>query len=211
MMKSLLQYKKTLLAILALMSIFITQSAYADTTVNIGEMFSNSSDTWVAGMKLARGISFIAGIILSCAALFRLKEEASSHNHQRHGVKAPIMLFCVGAFLITLPGTIDTATQTLSLGDNSATELLSRTHTDTGEQQVEDAINGVLLFVKLIGHIAFIRGFFLLKDYGNGKDGTFGRALTHIIGGAMAINIETTVGILAATFLPGLSLTGFSG
>lgn len=195
---------------MALFSIFLTQSAFADTNVNIGTMFSNSSDTWVEGIQLSRGVSYIAGIILSCAALFRLKEEASSHTNQRHGVKAPIILFCVGAFLISLPGTIDTATETLSLGDNSAMNLLSQTHTDTGDAQVESAINGVLLFIKLIGHISFIRGFFLLKDFGNGKDGTFGRAITHILGGALAINIETTVGILSATFLPGLSLTGFS-
>lgn len=190
-----------------LFSVFFTESAYADSAaVNIGTMFANGSNLWVEGMQLARGVSFVAGMLISGAALFKLKEVGDGRTQ----LKTPIIWAVAGAFLMALPGTIETATQTLSLGSNSAFSLLSNSHTTSGDAQVEAAVSGVLLFIKLVGHIAFVRGFFLLKEYGGGKEGTLGRAMTHIFGGAACINIETTFGILANTFYPGMSFTGFS-
>lgn len=179
---------------------FFTQNANAaGASENIGTMFENSQSTWVAFMNLARGIAWLSGVIISCAALFKLKYV----NEGKIGIKTPLMWAFVGAALIALPGMISTATQTLSLGDNTATSLLSRDHGTSMIPGSQEAVNGVLLFIKLVGHVAFIRGFFLLKDFGSGKEGTMGRALTMIFGGAACINIEAFVGILAATFFPG--------
>jgi len=190
-----------------LFSVCFTESAFAEgAAVSIGTMFANGNNLWVEGMQLARGFSFIAGLVISGAALFKLREVGDGRTQ----LKTPLIWAVAGAFLLALPGTIETATQTLSLGSNSAYKLLSNSHTTTGNQQVEAAFSGVLLFIKLVGHIAFVRGLFLLKEYGSGKEGTLGRALTMIFGGAACINIETTFGILANTFYPGLSFTGFS-
>lgn len=62
-----------------------------------------------------------------------------------------------------------------------------------------NTMKAVLMFIQFIGLIAFVRGGLLLKAIGEHKDGAMGRALTHIFGGAAAINITWAVSILAAT------------
>lgn len=117
----------------------------------------------------------------------------------------------IGAALIAMPAWIDTMTQTMSLGTNTGTQLLSQ----AGSSSIPgmgDAMNGILLFVKLLGHLAFFRGLLILKDYGSDKQGAgLGRGLTHLFGGAAAINIEATTALLASTFFTGISLPGGLG
>ncbi len=66
-----------------------------------------------------------------------------------------------------------------------------------GGGAAEPTIHAVLAFFQFIGLIAFVRGTLILKALGENKDGAMGRALTHILGGAAAMNISWTVGILA--------------
>lgn len=61
------------------------------------------------------------------------------------------------------------------------------------------AIAASLIFVQFIGVIAFARGLYMLKLMGENKDGTMGRALTHILGGAASMNIIWTIKVLAGS------------
>ena len=93
----------------------------------------------------------------------------------------------------------------MALGAATGTEL-SRVPSGGGAPGAAAALEGVLLFVKMIGHIAFLRGFLILKGVAEGSQNqTVGKALTHILGGAAAININATVEILANSFAPGLA------
>lgn len=181
--------------------------AYAN-SVSIATMFESSSNTWVAFMNLSRGLAFLLGIIVTSMALFKFKEV--SEGGGRTTVKTPLIWTAVGAAFVSFGATLSVGTETLSLGTSNGASLLSQNHTETGNAHVEAAIRGILIFIKLVGHVAFIRGLLLLKEYGQGKEGTVGRAITHILGGAACINIEPFVGMLAATFYPGMSFTGFS-
>ena len=94
----------------------------------------------------------------------------------------------------------------MALGAATGTNL-SRVPAGGGAPGVAEALKGVLLFVKLVGHIAFLRGFLILKGVAEGSQGqTVGRAITHILGGAAAINIDTTVDFLVNTFAPGMGI-----
>ena len=53
------------------------------------------------------------------------------------------------------------------------------------------------MFVQLLGVIAFVRGLLILKSIGENKDGALGRAMTHIFGGAAAMNISWAITMLA--------------
>ncbi|WP_175992683.1 hypothetical protein [Burkholderia vietnamiensis] len=184
-----------------------TQSAMAQSTGSVATMFNNASSTWVALINFTVGASFLAGIVVSCAGLFKLKDVADG----RTKLKTPIWMTIIGAALIAMPAWIDTMTQTMSLGSNTGTQLLSQAGS-SGLAGVGDAMNSVMLFVKLLGHIAFFRGMLILKDYGSDKQGAgLGRGLTHLFGGAAAININATVAILASTFFTGLTLPGGLG
>lgn len=170
----------------------------------IDAMFSNFADSSIALMKLAVWSAFVIGIVVSGAGLMKLKEYGSEPGRHKFG---PVLwTIATGAMLISVPGFINTATETLSLGQNTGTSLMSRGGGGGGGVPgMAGAMAGVLLFVKLIGHLAFIRGILMLKAMGEGKQGaSMGPALTHIFGGAAAININATAAMLAATFAPGL-------
>ena len=128
-----------------------------------------------------------------------------SEGGGRTKLSTPILLAVIGATLISFPIATNIATETMALGAATGTEL-SRVPSGGGAPGAAAALKGVLLFVKMIGHIAFLRGFLILKGVAEGSQNqTVGKALTHILGGAAAININATVEILANTFAPGLA------
>lgn len=186
--------------ILTFLAMSIYQQAFAEN--NISTMFANGEASFKSIMTLVGASSFVIGIIIGAMALFKLKEV----NDGRATIKTPIMWTIVSAALISLPASIGTIATTLTAKGYHGTGLLSSIQDTSGLPGVAEALSGVLIFVQLLGHIAFVRGLFLLKDAGAGKDGTLGRGLTHLFGGAAAINIQTTVGILARTFFKGVTM-----
>ena len=165
---------------------------------DIGDMFANFASSSVSLMNLVVGAGFVLGILISGKSLMSFKEYSESGG--RTQLKTPIGLFFVGICLIALPGSINVATETLSLGANSGTNLFSEGGGGGGIPGMDAAMRGVLLFVKLVGHIAIFRGFLIVKRAAEGQQGgEMGRALTHILGGAAAVNINQTINILANT------------
>lgn len=196
--------------VFSLLLLAVAGQAQAQSLPDVGEMFANFSDSAVILMDLSVGIAFVCGIAISVFALMKLKDFAED---PRAKLSVPIGLFAVGAALIVLPGTLNMATETLALGANTGKDLLSLDPSGGGTGAVESmaaAMKGILLFVKLIGHIAFIRGFLMLKKMAEGGGQIrFGQALTHIIFGAAAININMTASLLAKTIAPGMGAIPF--
>ncbi len=188
--------------LLVFLGMSIYQQASADVVGTISTMFANGSDSFMAIITLVRGVAFVAGLIIGGAALFKLKEV----NDGRATIKTPIVWAMISAALISIPASMATIAMTLTNKGYHGAGLLSDVQDTSGIPGVAEALTGVLIFVQLLGHIAFFRGLLLLKDAGAGKDGTLGRGLTHLFGGAAAINIQTTVGILARTFFKGVTM-----
>jgi len=66
--------------------------------------------------------------------------------------------------------------------------------------KIERVIEAVMVFVMLVGFIAFIRGWFVLKAFADGQSGaTLAQGLTFLFGGALAINLGELVNALQAT------------
>lgn len=193
-------WKKILLTAFTL---FFTTSAFADENVDLATMFATSSNSWISISHFIVGLSVLLGVCSASYALFILKARSEPGQAINIPLKKPIMWIFVGAALINFGMTSTTITESLSMDESQGMSLLTENHADSGDESVEKAINGVLYFAKMIGHIAFVSGFLMLRkvgDNGPNNDETFRKAITHILGGAMAINIETTVSILAATF-----------
>jgi intracellular multiplication protein IcmC len=200
----------TLAWVLAFLFALPLSASAQSSTPNLAEMFTNFSESSVALMTLAKGVAFLLGLCITGVGLFKLKQFSEAGG--RIGIQQPLIILFVGTCLIALPGMIDMTTETMSLGASTGTELLSEPNVGGGVPGMDGAIKGVLLFVKLVGHLAFIRGFLILKDVGEQKQGaSIGRALTHILGGAAAININATIAMLGATFAPGMDLGGLGG
>lgn len=189
--------------VLVLLVLGISPAHAAASAPSIDQMFANFSSASVAIMNLVRWMALPVGIFISFSGLLRLKDVAEGGGRVK--LHTPVMLILLGATLIAFPVATNIATQTVALGAATGTEL-SRVPAGAGAPGVQAALEGILLFVKMVGHLAFFRGFLILKGVAEGaQQQTIGRALTHIFGGAAAINIDTTTQILVNTFAPGMA------
>lgn len=187
--------------VLFCMLVCFCQSAFAE-TASLSSIFVNGQDAWKAIMTLTNVTAFVAGIAIGAAALLKLKEVSDG----KQSIKVPIMWTMVSAALIAIPSTMGTFMSTLTNEGYHGNNLLSQVSDDSGIPGVADAMKGVLLFIQMLGNIAFFRGLILLKHAGSGKEGMLKSGLFFLFGGAAAINVQTTVGILARTFFTGMTL-----
>jgi hypothetical protein len=67
--------------------------------------------------------------------------------------------------------------------------------------QFQTAVNAALSFVQIIGFIAFVRGWMIMKKVVEGGGNvSMAQGMTHIIGGVLAVNIAPFLKIMDTTF-----------
>lgn len=167
--------------------------------VTIGSMFANFSGSVLAIIKLIKVAAYIIGVFLVVGSIFKFSQLGQGQVQ----AKTPLIMFFSGIGIFALTGTVSLAMQTMAMGSGPGDILMPSTG---GGASTQAAIQGVMLFIRMIGYIAFIRGWLLLNQNAQGKEGTIGRALTHIFGGVAAINVAWTAKMLANTFAPGVPL-----
>jgi hypothetical protein len=114
-----------------------------------------------------------------------------------------IMTFIASAALFSFGDSMGVFTSTL-FGDSTintdATILATVIPDATDRERVEAVVEGVMAFVMIVGYIAFIRGWFVLKSFADGQQGvTLAQGLTFLFGGALAINLGELVNVLQTT------------
>lgn len=137
----------------------------------------------------------VAGLFLMLRAVFMLPQ---LEQGRVEGSKIMWTLLS-GVVLWSLLPFVSTTMETLGLQTPTSENLLTEVYKVGNSGSFDKTINSVLTFVSMIGLIAFIRGTLILKAIGENKDGAMGRALTHILGGAAAMNIKWTVAVLATS------------
>lgn len=185
----------------ALGMLMIMPEAYAQSSVTLSTMFANAQASFDALIKLVQFSAYIIGLFLVVGSIFKFSQLGSNHQMSP---KTPIIMFCCGIGIFALTGTVSIMTATMAMGSGPGSILLPSSSSLSGTTAA--AMQGVLTFIRLIGYIAFIRGWFLLNQAGQGKDGVIARGLTHIAGGVGAINVVILGHILAATFAPGMTM-----
>jgi hypothetical protein len=66
--------------------------------------------------------------------------------------------------------------------------------------RVAAVVEAVMVFIMIVGYIAFIRGWFVLKAFADGNSSvSLAQALTFLFGGALAINLGELVNVLQKT------------
>ena len=74
--------------------------------------------------------------------------------------------------------------------------------------RANQAVQAVFMFVQIVGWFSFVRGIFILRSYGEGDgQASMSAGFTHIIGGALAVNltalvnaVQETLGLVGLTF-----------
>jgi len=185
--------------VIAVLATFALPSWAVTSVPDIGQMFSNFSSSSIQLMRLVSGAAFLMGIFLAYRSAMAFKEYSESGG--RTQLKTPFGIMLAATLMIAFPGTINMATETLSLGANTGSVLSESGGGGGGAVgMMSSALTGVLLFVKLVGHIAIFRGILMLKRVAEGhQNAEVGRALLHIFGGAAAVNINGAINLLSKT------------
>lgn len=175
----------------------------------VGDMFANGRASFEALIRLVKAASYIIGIFLVMGSIYKFSH-LGRHNggNTPMSPKTPIVMFFAGIGIFALTNSISIATATMAMGSGPGQILVTGTGGAGWTAQTTAALTGVLTFIRLVGYIAFIRGWLMLNQSAqpNGQPGLLGRALTHIFGGVAAINLTIFAKILANTFAPGVPL-----
>lgn len=156
------------------------------------------------------GFSYLSGILLLIVAISRLTKRMEEGPRGPAGI-GTIMTFVAAGALFSFGDSMGTFSSSL-FGDEVAATQSSISdeiiEDDDDRERIQAVIEGVMVFVMLVGYIAFIRGWFVLKAFADGQQGaTVAQGLTFLLGGSLAINLgelvnalQETVGIDGITF-----------
>lgn len=186
--------------VIIVLSIFSSQAS-AETLLDMAVNFSSSYGS-IANFVTA--VTFVIGVGLVFASLINWAKV--SDGSDREGLKKPISQFFIGVLLLNLMSTISIFASTIGITENPniLTAGTSGTATNVGAMTA-GYMGAILGFVQIVGFIAFARGMLILHSFNIGQEREgMSRALTHLFGGTMAINIKWTVGVLANTFAPSM-------
>lgn len=154
-------------------------------------------------------IAFTIGIFLIVKGMLKAAKTGTDPRVSAPHVIAAYLI--VGGILASTAPMLDTMLQ--SLFASSAIDPVKNfdlkwaaAAAGTGSMDAaNNAARAVLGFVQIIGGIAFIRGFLVMKNAVEGSgQATVAAGLTHIIGGTMAINIVAMLKVIDKTFGTGL-------
>jgi len=146
--------------------------------------------------------AYLSGIILTLVGISRLIKTAQEGPRGPTGM-GTILTFVAAGGLFSFGGSMGVFTSSL-FGDATLLNYVSISPTilsnATDQARVASVIESVMIFIMLVGYIAFIRGLFVLKAFGDGSsNATMAQALTFLIGGALAINLGELVNVLQAS------------
>lgn len=150
--------------------------------------------------RLITALAYLMGIAFIFRGVYQLKVYGDLRTMMsvQTNFKATMMVFFAGTALLYAP----TAFKSMMLTTFATTDVTD----PMGYGQVHNlstllASHAVLLFVQLIGTISFIKGWVSLTHVSNPNGrSSMGKAVTHIVAGLLAINIEGTKQILQASF-----------
>lgn len=148
--------------------------------------------------RLIAALSYVLGVFFMVRAVMRLnvygKMTVFMASQAQFG--PTVLYFLIGMGLLYFPTLIDITNVTIF--NQPGTSILQYpTNTDA---QWESFINPLIDVVRFVGYIAFLRGWILLsKIGGQGQPNTLGKALMHILGGLLAINIVGTINVVHQT------------
>lgn len=142
--------------------------------------------------------SYVLGICFIVIAIMRLKQYGQmTVMMSTHASLGPTLAYIiVGAGLLFLPTLLDI--MSVTLWDYGVDDIRGFDQT-IGFHEI---MIPIIQLIQVLGLISFIRGWILLTKIGghSGQPGTLNKAVLHILGGILAINIVGTIDVLQATF-----------
>lgn len=201
-----------------LMSTMLTSTVFKTTkgatTVDMAVSASPSLDQMminlIANIKAPMGfliwsLSAILGLFFLVSAFVRMAKGAGQDGPRGSLGSGTVGRVIIGAILLSLAATADIFTTTIFGGASAQFKGLSISGVSTSTlEHAESVMAAILVFVQIIGFIAFMRGFLMLRALADGNNGvSTAAAATHIVGGAVAINIAPALKVIQETVCGG--------
>jgi hypothetical protein len=151
-------------------------------------------------------LSAILGLFFLVSAFVRMAKGAGQDGPRGSLGSGTVGRVVIGAILLSLAATADVFTSTIfgsAAGSQFSGMSIPGVSTSTLDH-AESVMAAILVFVQIIGFIAFMRGFLMLRALADGNNGvSTAAAATHIVGGAVAINIAPALKIIQTTVCGG--------
>jgi hypothetical protein len=148
-------------------------------------------------------LSILFGIFMVIRGLVKASKFGQD---AKSSVPAIVANLTIGTILYTV-GTSLNSIMTSVFGDSQIwgpNVVVSAIAYDFGAntQPFQSAVYAALTFFQLVGFIAFIRGWLIIRDAVEGAHGqkTVAQGMTHIIGGVLAVNIYRFLDVMDTTF-----------
>ncbi len=151
---------------------------------------------------------FAAGTIFIMIGISRLTKSAQEGPKGPGGI-GTVTTFAIGGILISATTILRAASSTL-FGSTLTTTFANLSYTGAMSAAETEAayniISAILKFMIIIGMISFVRGLFIIRDVAEGnQQASTMAAVTHIVGGALAVNLGPLLNAVQAT----LGITAF--
>jgi hypothetical protein len=157
-------------------------------------------------------LSLVSIIAIVCGIWMLVKGTMKASKYgidpKAHSIHHITVNLVFGAILLTI-GTSLTTVLSSVFGSSAITEVSPSLvlgwgfvqSLGGGSTQFANAVSAALIFFQLIGAIAFVRGWLIMKKVVEGTgNNTMGQGITHIVGGTLAINIAAFLQIMDTTF-----------
>lgn len=145
---------------------------------------------------------YAAGTLLVMIGISRLMKAANEGPRGPGGI-GTIMTFVAGGALLSFSPMIAAFTMSLFGKDTTATipVLNYVTGLDANEQEhIKAVISAMIQFVLLLGLVSFLRGIFIIRGIAEGgHNHSMMAGVTHLVGGAMAVNLGPFINAVETT------------
>lgn len=158
-------------------------------------------DLWYPMQYLIGAFAWIAGLMFIMVGISRMLKSADEGARGPSGI-GTIMTFLTGAALLTADSMMSAVSGSIFLSNNYATYGILQTTaglTSDQEQHINSVIGAIVGFMVIVGWVSFIRGFFIVRDFSEGGQSSIMAGITHIIGGALAVNIGSVLNAIQFT------------
>ncbi|MDD3759804.1 MAG: hypothetical protein PHO57_03120 [Acidithiobacillus sp.] len=152
--------------------------------MNLITMFANMTSSLPPVLKMVFGAAYVLGAAYIIIALRRLWKMGTGDPHIH--TESIVMGLAIGGCLVAAPTAVGADIGTFF----ATTHPSPLQYAGPGGAEMATAAKAIVLFIQIVGVIAVIRGFMILRAvaHGNSRD-TVSKGATHIVGGAMAANV----------------------
>jgi len=184
--------------------LLLPNGAYA--ALDLSNWLYNVATQVPALIKLLVAVSYISGFGFLIGAVYKFKAcaQSSTMMSTQQSMAGPLIHLMVGVVLIYFAGFVRVGSVTF-FGEGST---IAYQASMASSSLFSGMLAPVMIILRLIGYIAFVRGFYILARLGGhqAQQGTLGKGIIHIVGGILAINIEATYIVLLNTLQGGAGI-----